>query len=111
MSNFCQAGGAGCEIGEDCLEDGDCLSGNCVGCTCELEGCGDECTEDDTVDLGYDGYETTVPVDGCVMVRDHYPYWWDTRTMVSDHDSRRLSGAVRLEQRVHPYEWLWHLHG
>ena len=33
-------------------------------------------------DLGSDGNETTVPVDGCVMVRDHYPYWWGTRTML-----------------------------
>ena len=33
-------------------------------------------------DLGSDGNETTVSNDGCVMVRDHYPYWWGTRTMM-----------------------------
>ena len=29
-----------------------------------------------------DGNETTVPIDGCVRVRDHYPWWWENRTMM-----------------------------
>lgn len=40
------------------------------------------CTEAIAVDMGSDGNSVTVPANGCVMVRDSYPFWWGgSRTM------------------------------
>jgi hypothetical protein len=42
---------------------------------------GSNCTEASAVDLGAAGNAVTVPNDGCVRVRDAYPFWWGTRNM------------------------------
>jgi transglutaminase-like putative cysteine protease len=81
VEGFCKAGGPGCEVGETCEFNDGCLSGFCANGVCEIPESGD-CTEAVAVDLGAYGDETTVPTDGCVMVRDQYPYWWGTRTML-----------------------------
>ena len=39
------------------------------------------CTEAGALDLDAPGTAVTVPADGCIRVRDGYPYWWGTRTM------------------------------
>ncbi len=39
------------------------------------------CTEATATDLGAPGNAVTVPNDGCVRVRDGYPFWWGTRSM------------------------------
>jgi hypothetical protein len=36
------------------------------------------CSESTATDLGSDGNNVTVANDGCVMVRDSYPTWWET---------------------------------
>lgn len=42
---------------------------------------GTTCTEASAVDMGTAGNAVTVPNDGCVRVRDAYPFWWGTRNM------------------------------
>ena len=43
---------------------------------------GGDCSEATAVDMGSDGNNITVANDGCLMVRDAYPSWWGTRTML-----------------------------
>lgn len=42
---------------------------------------GTTCTEAIAVDLGAPANAVTVPNNGCVRVRDAYPFWWGTRNM------------------------------
>ena len=63
------------------MDNDDCLSGNCVDHICETESV-PACSEAIAIDLGRDGHETTVPNDGCVMVKYQYPSWWGVRTMM-----------------------------
>jgi hypothetical protein len=42
---------------------------------------GTTCSEATAVDLGAPANAVTVPNDGCVRVRDAYPFWWGTHQM------------------------------
>jgi hypothetical protein len=48
---------------------------------------GSACTEATAVDLGAPGNNVSVPVNGCVRVRDGYPPWWGVRTMKLENPS------------------------
>jgi hypothetical protein len=83
-----------CTPGHNCSVASDCDSGVCYGGACYATGA---CTEVVAEDLGGQGHEVTVPVDGCVMVRDAYPSWWGSRVM-------NLQNTTPGSYPV-PYEW------
>jgi hypothetical protein len=70
-----------CPDGSACAVASDCESGNCSSGVCQ-PAAGGSCSEEVALDLGRDGENVTVANDACVMVRDQYPSWWGTRTMM-----------------------------
>lgn len=80
----CREISSGSELGEPCDQDADCLSNYCdqEDFSCSLEPVVPVCSEATATDLGATGTTTAVQNDGCVMVRDEYPWWWGTRTMM-----------------------------
>jgi hypothetical protein len=48
---------------------------------------GSGCTEASAVDLGVPGTDVSVPVGGCIRVKDGYPSWWGTRPMKLENPS------------------------
>lgn len=70
--------GAGCQLGQRCAQNQDCASGLCGNGLCQPAV---SCTESNAVDLGAPGNAVTVPIDGCLRVRDGYPSWWGRRNL------------------------------
>lgn len=65
---------AECDDGRACTQD--ICFGRTLSCIHIESNCQSECTEATAVDLGSSGNVTVVRNDGCVRVRDAYPFWW-----------------------------------
>ncbi|MGC4088405.1 MAG: serine protease [Polyangiaceae bacterium] len=70
----------GCRTNADCDDGRSCTQDLCfartLSCIHIESGCEAPCTEATATDLGAPGNATVVRNDGCVRVRDGYPFWW-----------------------------------
>jgi hypothetical protein len=97
----CGGSCGGCALGDACNENTDCAAGECfdpetvppgepvdeedspnLERVCHETGAPSSCSVSVATDLGADGNAVTVAGNGCLRVRDAYPSWWDTRSML-----------------------------
>ena len=87
-NNQCQLdfSACGCRTNTDCDDGRTCTRDLCFSSTLSCihieSDCEPACTLETARDLGAPGNATIVPNNGCVRVRDGYPFWWgSSRTM------------------------------
>lgn len=69
-----------CGNGKRCNTDDDCTSDHCVSGICQNPA--PTCSEAVAIDLGAPGNTVRFSNKACLMVRNQYPSWWGTRTML-----------------------------